>query len=298
MALSAVAAGTNSPANGQTQGQITTLDGQRTYLADLEGGNTPAPLIFVLHGATGTSSQVREYSGWGKIAIRERITVVYPQGLDKRWNDARPPATRKYRPNMDLADDVGLIRALAAKFIKEGVADPQRIYVTGISNGGHLSYRLACEASDLVKAAAPVIANLSAALIGNCAGKPIPILIMNGTDDKLSPYAGEPATAGPDSAILSAPASHAFFARRNGCAGGVTERRLPDRVTTDESTVTVISGKDCRFRTELYKVEGGGHQMPSFGPARPYPMLHRVLGTRNQDIEGAEEIWRFFSSVR
>ncbi|MGL4727940.1 MAG: alpha/beta hydrolase family esterase [Bosea sp. (in: a-proteobacteria)] len=297
LALLACLAG-SLPALAQTQGSITTADGQRSYLADLPAAGPPAALVFVLHGATGTSSQVREYSAWGKIAARENIAVIYPQGLDKRWNDARPPASRKNRPNMDLADDVGLIRALAAKFIKQGVADPRRIYVTGISNGGHLAYRLACEASDLVSAAAPVIANLSAALLNHCGGKPVPMLIMNGTDDKLSLWAGEAATAGPASAILSAPDSLAFFARRNGCSPQFSERRLPQRVANSESSVTVISGNGCRARTELYRVDGGGHQMPSFGPARPYPMLHRMLGTRNQDIEGAEVIWRFFAATR
>jgi polyhydroxybutyrate depolymerase len=273
---------------------VTTTDGQRTAIfVRAPAASAPPPLVVVLHGGFGTAEQVQAYMGWDRVAREDGFAVLYPQGLQRRWNDARAAALRKLNPS--TASDVAFIRALVERIVKSGAADPARIYVTGVSNGGHMTHRLVCEAGELFAAAAPVIANLAANLVQACPSKPMPMLLMNGTADTLTPYAGETAQGG---SVLSAPDTFAAFARRNGCTGTPGETRLPDREPSDGSTVTVIAGTGCTHETKLYRINGGGHNAPA-RQKRPDGLLaKRLFGTQNQDIDTAEEIWAFFKTKR
>jgi polyhydroxybutyrate depolymerase len=275
---------------------VTTVDGPRTALITRAPGSSPAPVVIVLHGGFGSGAQMRSYMSWDRIAREHGITVVYPDGLDRRWNDARPGALRKLNPSK--TDDVGFMRHLAETLIQSKVADPTRIYVTGLSNGGHMTHRLACEAGDLFAAGAAVIANLAEGLAARCTSRPIPMLLMNGTDDKLTPYAGEPAKNKQEGGVLSAPDTFAFFARRNGCKGAASETKLPDAVQADNSTVTVTAGQGCTHDTKLYRINGGGHTAPARDLRAQGFVMKRLLGVQNQDIDAAEEIWAFFKDKR
>lgn len=291
------------PAAAQTNRTIMlqTVDGQRNAVVTDHGGTRPAPLVFVLHGATGTSEQVRRSMAWDVVAERERLIVVYPQGIGRSWNDGRPAEARRFNPR-NAADDVAFLRRIHDDLLRDNRIDHRRVYVTGISNGGHMTYRMVCEASDMVTAGAAIIANLSVALSRACSGRPMPVLVMNGTDDPISTWNGRQGTGGamqntgPESHVLSAPETFAFFRRRNGCTGE-TERALPDRNPDDRSRIVLVEGSGCRAATRLYRVEGGGHMAPGLEAQRLGPGLSRMVGNQNRDIEAAEEIWAFFRTL-
>jgi polyhydroxybutyrate depolymerase len=269
-------------------------DGNRTAVYVRGAGVAPTPLVVVLHGAFGTGDQVRRMTSWERVARRGGFAVVYPDGIKRRWNDARRPAARKL--NASTADDLGFLRKLVARLIQDGVADPARIYITGLSNGGHMAHRLICEAGELFAASAPVIANLAQTLEVSCPSAPSPVMLMNGTADTLTPYGGESGGADPKAAILSAPATFAFFAKRNGCRGAPTETAIPASGRSVGTSVTRVSGAECTHETELVRINGGGHNAPEFDRRGGGLIANRLFGAQNQDIDMAEEIWAFFKN--
>ena len=143
-----------------------TFQGRDYELLDGRKDARPAPLILDLHGAGSTGPRQRRYSGFDRVAAFYNAVVAYPSAPGKRWNDGRWDALGQ----TDLAarDDVGWLRDLAGELIAQGVADPDRIYAIGHSNGGGMVRRLTCDAPDLLAGAAIVSTTL---LIDfNCTG--------------------------------------------------------------------------------------------------------------------------------
>ena len=132
----------------------------RTY--SIQRSDTkPAPLVIVLHGNTQTGSAMAARTSWPAVAKREHFGVVFPDGLNRAWADFRPNANRAGRAPPKGTDDVGFIVRLIEKFVADGTADPQRIYLTGLSNGGAMTMTMICARADLFVAAASVIFNLT-----------------------------------------------------------------------------------------------------------------------------------------
>jgi polyhydroxybutyrate depolymerase len=131
---------------------------KRSYTAIIPN-TTPAPLVLVLHGNTQQGDDMRTRTSWPDVATREGFVAVFPDGLNRAWNDLRGDDGRAGRSPPKGTDDVAFLTALVAKFVRDRVADPKRIYVTGVSNGGHMTMTLACTHAGLFAAAASVIAN-------------------------------------------------------------------------------------------------------------------------------------------
>jgi polyhydroxybutyrate depolymerase len=270
----------------------------RTFTAQLPE-TRPAPLVIVLHGNTQSGEDMVTRTAWPSVAKRERFGVVFPDGLNRAWADLRPNGKRASRVPPDGTDDVAFIAKLVAKFVSDGSADPRRIYVTGISNGGAMTMTMICKRAELFAAAASVIMNLTDESAAAChPSRPVPILMMNGTADTLVPYRGGRGTSRfAVDGFWSTEQTLAFWQRANGCDEQETTRvDLDDRDATDHSTVTRIvahcpTGRDV----VLYRVNEGGHRMPGrFSDARFPRMVDYVLGPQNHDIDGAEVIWEFF----
>ena len=191
---------------------LQTIDGARTALLVRPAAKTPAPLVVVPHGALGTAGQVQADTGWNRIAAREGLLLAYPNGLKKVWNDGRLPADRNYHLAQATAGDLAFLTALVNSLIQSGAAAPSRVDITGLSNGGHMTTRMLCDASQLFAAGAVVIANLSIYQSLDCKGRPRPVLVMNGTDGRLAKWGGETNARNAQSGILSGPRTLAFFA--------------------------------------------------------------------------------------
>lgn len=253
--------------------------------------DSPAPLLIVLHGGGGNMRQIERFTHFTPLAEREGFIVVYPQGLQKRWNDGRV-----FEGSTD-SDDVAFINGLIDYLIDTQPVDPQRIYVTGISNGGFMSFRLGCQLSQRIAGFAAVTAMLSEALAPNCAPqRPLKFLLINGTADPLLPYDGGTVTLPPDNTprgeVRSTAESLAFWAAHNGCAPEPLYAGLPDSNPRDGSRVEITTYAGCEAATTLYTVVNGGHTWP--GGEQYLPAA--LIGGTNRDMDASETIWAFFAA--
>ncbi len=157
-----------------------------------------------------------------------------------------------------------------------------------------MTYRLGIELGDRLTAIAPIIANLPQNLAGKKPLRPLPVLIMNGTADPMMPLEGGPVKVLGKGygEVLSTAETPRYWTAAAGLAGPPERRRLEDRSKADESSVEVEVYRKPGVAAEvvLYRVEGGGHNLPGgLTPDRP-----RLLGPKNMDINGMKEVWAFF----
>lgn len=270
----------------------------RTFLSYVPAQVDPHPaLVIVFHSSMGDGAQARTAFGYDfdRLADQHGFIVVYPDGVERHWNDCRkraPFAARRLG-----IDDVGFIRALVAHFRANWNTGSDRVFATGVSNGGQMAIRLALEAPDLVHAVAPVVASLPAATNLDCRviGEPVSILFMNGTGDPMNPYGGGDVELygvwGNRGRVISSIDSAAWFARLAGYTGQPERTMLPDRNPEDRSTVERVDwNHPDRKKVVLYSIRGGGHTVP-----HPTARAPRLLGRTNADLAAAEVIWSFFS---
>jgi polyhydroxybutyrate depolymerase len=176
---------------GLTEGLTLTHDAElRTYSVMRPTGvgvSVPAPLVVDLHGFTSTATQQRTISGWLALSSQEGFLVAWPQGLGNSWNGITCCGSAVTND----VDDVGFIRAMVAAIQAEANIDAGRIYVTGLSNGGAMTHRLACEAADLFAAAAPMAFGIPyPSFPTQCTpSRLVPILVTMGLTDTLVSYA-------------------------------------------------------------------------------------------------------------
>lgn len=251
-------------------------------------------LVIALHGGSGTGAQVRQQLQLDRVADREGFVVVYPDGLGqgwaRRWNDGRVFSDRRHAG--PEPDDVGFMRALVKEISATVAVDPGRVFVTGVSNGGMMSFRLACEASVVFAAVATVVAQFPTELAATCKPlRPFGVLMMTGTADPLVPFAGGPIGGkGERGAVISADETFALLRRLNGCqvAAKMAQRRGAIEIV---GVGDVCGGERKAWH---YRMQGAGHQIP-LRVATRQPLIERWLGPRNTDVEAAEEIWAFFA---
>ncbi|MCA9619788.1 MAG: hypothetical protein KC731_12265 [Myxococcales bacterium] len=174
------------------------------------------PLVFDIHGLASNATQQRFISGWEAVADAQGLAVVWPEGSGsfQSWNGGDTCCGEALASNRD---DVGLMRAIVAEVSSQLCVDPKRIYATGLSNGGALSHRLACDAADLFAAVAPVSYPIAYLPISKCSpSRPIAVMHFHGTGDTTVPYGG-------GLGIASAQESFAQWASNDGCSGGPGE---------------------------------------------------------------------------
>lgn len=233
--------------------------------------------------------------GLDRLAEKEGFLVVYPNGIDRHWNDGRSADETGWKAQGENVDDVGFISALIDELVRTRNADPRRVYVTGVSNGGQMAHRLACELADKVAAIAPVIAQMPAHFAPRCKpARPVSVLMMPGTDDPLIPWEGGTIRLGRQTfgKALSVRETVKFWTRHNGCPETPEVSSEPDRDPADGMRVRKEAYKGCRERTSvvLYAIEGGGHTWPGGYQYLP----ESIVGKINRDIDAAEAIWEFF----
>ena len=232
-----------------------------------------------------------------ELADRHGVFVVYPEGVERSWNDGR--GSDRIHAQAHGIDDVGYLRALVAHLVREHPIDPERVFATGISNGGLMSLRLLCEPGSPIRAAAAVTASLGARIADRC--EPTPprsLLLVNGTEDPLVPYDGGDITLFGRSrgAVLSTDATLAHWREAMGCpAEASVDETLPDRDPDDGTRVRQVEWGPCEggSRVGLVRIDGGGHTWP--GGWQYLPEL--VIGRTSRDVRGADLIWEFFDSV-
>jgi len=262
----------------------------RDYIVSTPTPHHPRPTVLVLHGSLLNAQVTVRAMGFEPLVARGDLVAVYPNAIASQWNDGRPMVAAWNGG----VNDVAFLRALVAHLVRAGISDPRRIYVAGYSNGGMMGLRLICEAPELIAAVAGIGAAFPVELAQACkAPKPTATLIMNGTADPLVPYAGGALAFG-EGYVVSTNATMRFMRRVNGCADTASVDRLPDLDPTDGSRVVVTSWTECASGAPvvLYRIEGGGHRIPSLGAG--VAMAEAILGRLNHDFEAAQAMWRFF----
>ncbi|MBW2518654.1 MAG: esterase, partial [Deltaproteobacteria bacterium] len=230
------------------------------------GHSGARPLLMVLHGGGGTNRGMLRLTKerFNELADRDGFFVVYPQGIDKSWNDGRPDKiSGAHRKGID---DVGFFRALIDHLIAHYPIDSKRIFVTGISNGGLMSYQLSCSLPDKIRAIAPVTAQIPAAIAPLCDFEStVSLAVFNGTEDPLVPYNGGQITVfrWQRGAVLSTDETIRIWRRKNRCRPKPLITEMPD-IVTDGTRVTKIEYSRCSNESKvvLYRIEGGGHTWP------------------------------------
>jgi polyhydroxybutyrate depolymerase len=252
----------------------------RTYLVHSpkgDDGKTPLALVLVLHGAVQGATNVQRMSGMSAKADKEKFLVAYPNGTSRSglaptWNAG---ACCGYAQTNQV-DDVGFLRALIDKLEHDYTVDPKRIFVTGISNGGMMSYRLACELADRIAAIAPVE---GAQDIDCRPSRPVSVLIFHGTADILVPYNGgtTPFQIGPKRTDTPVSSTVAFWVNQNGCS------KTPRREQTNQQRIDTYTGCKDATGVTLYTIRGGPHMWP---------------GARlsNNDVPATDIMWAFFTA--
>ena len=214
---------------------------------------------------------IRQYSGFDQIADQENFIVVYVQGTTDAFGNTGWNVN--VVPTFNFVDDVGLFKALIKYFEASYNIDSSKIFSTGMSLGGFMSYRLACELNEI---------NSVGSVTGSMSGyyqcnppKKTSTIHFHGTADGVVPYDGVEWS-------LSARDAHAFWKTHNVC-NSQTEINLPDFNGDGRITKRLIS-YDCEEEksVELYSLEGEGH----------------IWWNRNwgHDINTSELIWQFFKN--
>jgi len=242
----------------------------------------PVPVVLAIHGGGGNSRAAARTSCPGgdvgspdclhAIASREGVAVVYPNGTGARllpnvrtWNaggGGNGWQCVSGRACKDGVDDIAYFRALLADLSRWVAVDPRRVYATGLSNGGAMSHRLACQLSDRIAAIAPLGGENQYSTTAACApGRPVSVLDIHGTRDPCWPYGGGKAAClqRDDTSKISVDASMRIWATINGC-----KSMQPARPMASEPGVETerIRWTGCRAETELIRTAGGGHVWP------------------------------------
>ena len=258
---------------------------EREYLLYLpENLNTNAPLVFVLHGYTGSAQEIMAYSSMNEIAEENGFAVCYPQGTLDLYNNSFFNVGYEFQNNPTV-DDVGFIVSLAEYLQNTHQLSTTNTFSTGMSNGGDMSYMLACQASSTFRAVAPVAGLIMQDIYDSCNPEnPVPVFETHGTEDDVSLYDGDPFNDDGWGIYLDIPSTIDFFTNQNNLTE-LTILELPNLAQNDGSIIESYTYTSLNSINEvwLYKVIGGGHDWPG--------------AWGNMDVNISEEIWRFFNKM-
>ena len=232
-----------------------------------------APLIFVLHGYTSSAETIQWYSGMNDIADANGFAVCYPQGTSDYGGTAHWNA----RLSISQTDDIGFLSELAEFLQTEHNLNPEKTFACGMSNGGYMSYTLACEVPETFKAIASVTGTMSGYSWENCdPSGPVPILQISGVKDEIVPIDGSMSAGGGWSGAPHMDKVIDYWSGLNGCI-------TMDSLFLPQKTHAYYY-RDCINDHEVwyYKIDDWGHEWPD---------SYDTTGTNTNEL-----IWSFFSN--
>jgi polyhydroxybutyrate depolymerase len=255
----------------------------RLYVPAGYNGATPVPLVFNLHGFGSNNLEQQLYSNFMPIADTAGFLIALPNGtLDNSglrfWNTLGSGSQ---------VDDVGFISDLLDTIRAAYNVDVNRVYSTGMSNGGFMSYELACQLAGRITAVASVTGSMTEARLSSCEpDRPVPVMEIHGTADPIVPYSGSAFNN-----IVPIPSLVAAWVDLNDCSPDPVVTPVPNTASADGSTATrfLYPGGSQGSTVEHFRVEDGGHTWPG---------ASFIVGVTNQDFSASREIWRFFRQYR
>ncbi|MDA7762463.1 prolyl oligopeptidase family serine peptidase [Crocinitomicaceae bacterium] len=258
---------------------------QREYIYYHPGSAPPnCPLVFVCHGYTGSAEGIMNYSEFNQLADEYGFAVCYPQGIEDGGGNTFFNVGYDFQNN-ETVDDVAYLQNLNSYFQNAYSLDANKVFCTGMSNGGDLCYMLACQASETFRGVAPIAGMIMQDIMDDCnPTSEVSILEVHGTQDNVTYFDGDPNNIDGWGAYPSIPETITFFNNLFGLQLVSTEN-FPNINTNDGSTVSSEKYGSSNSCTEvwLYTVQGGGHDWPgAYG---------------NMDIEASREAWLFFDQL-
>jgi polyhydroxybutyrate depolymerase len=249
------------------------------YVPANYSGTEAVPLLFNFHGYTSNAYDQMWYGDFRGIADTAGFLIIHPQGTE----DGTGTTHFNVGWGGSTVDDVGFTAALIDSISAEYNINQDRVYSTGMSNGGFMSFKLACELSDRIAGIASVTGSILPATLNNCnASHSTPIMQIHGTSDATVPYGGGAGWTEPIVSLVD------YWAGFNNCDLTAVVTNMPDINTSDGTTVekfSYLNGDNC---TEVihYKVANGSHTWPG--------TAFSSAGT-NHDIDASVEVWNFLS---
>ena len=246
---------------------------------NLKGGS----LLFLMHGSGGNSSDIiAKTNKLEAIAGKDKLLIIYPEGYLHFWNECRKFSTAA--ANKENINEEAFFTEMINYFTNKYGINQHNIFAAGFSGGGHMAYKLAMTMPAQIKAIAAIVANMPDSASCDCrlAGKALPVLIINGTDDKTNPYNGGEMFVNNASfgVVRSSENTFAYWSSLAGYAGMPTKTLLPDTDTTDHKTIESYAYKAAnKPPVTLLKVVGGHHDYPG-------------------DIDVYLYVWDFFKAIK
>jgi len=282
----------------QSQGRV------RTYTVHVPPSyraSSAIPIVLVFHGSYMNGLMMLGVTGFNRVADRHNFVVVYPDGVNNRWEDGRFE---------HVADDIGFVTDMLGQLGRRVKIDERRIYGVGLSNGGYLVQKLACE-SNRIAAIAVVASSLAEETASNChQSRKIPVVFFYGTADPMVPSGdpehnaelgklGEALGIGSLGSLtprlarlggyMTGEEAVDFWCRHNHCSTTPYTKQLPDLDPHDGTRVKCETYGGYGSEVVVYKIEGGGHNWPGaayFGPKE-------YFGNLTHDIDASEVIAEF-----
>lgn len=262
-------------------------------------------LVFALHGSNGNVKDTRRFTNYEfeRIASeRKKQIIVYPLGYENHWNDCRMNAS--YKANQEDVNDIKFFEEMITHFHKKFHINKNKVFATGISNGGHMCYKLAYELPEKIKGIAPFVANLPEDFNNDCIPKNVStsVLIINGTNDPINPYEGGWVVIGQDStrgSVQSTEKTVAYWKSLLPCTVESETIEYEDYSSDDNSTVVHVkyAYHNTDKKVELIKVINGGHTVP-LKDTPPIPeRFKKIVGNKNLDINAPLIVVDFFESL-
>jgi polyhydroxybutyrate depolymerase len=278
---------------------VTSEDTRRRYLVHIPksyDGETPVPVLMVLHGGGGSAAFAYRVHGWPELSEKAGFLAVFPEATPEHpdrpislwdnlriWNDGSGRSEVSKRN----VDDVGYLSAVLDDVQADFVVDASRIYVTGFSNGASMSFRVGVELADRFAAIAPVSGHL-------CLEDPRPsralsMLYIAGLADPINPF---------DGGLVVTP----WGSRRNKppIMESIHAWLRLIQASEDPASVQQVDGvRRARYgpggtgcQVQLCTIEGQGHEWP--GAQRTLP--HRISGPQTDKLHASEAVWDFFAN--
>ena len=243
------------------------------------------PVVIILRGGRPKGARLRRSYGFEELTRSSGAVLVYPLPLSGHWEDAPGPEANR---------DSAFIHDLIAKFAAGEIADPKKIFLVGITTGGMMALRLACEQKGGFAGLAVLGASLPSDLADSCKpSRPLPLMIIAGTADPVVPFHGGQANLphGKVVELASVETTLGIFGKAAGCSGGMTTTLFPDKDTKDGTRAYLDKLNNCAVAVELVRIEGGGHVLPGLSSEAGQGSEQ---GLTNGDVNSAKLVWDFF----
>ena len=251
----------------------------RTFLFKNPGDDKKSSLMFVMHGSGGNGKDMMSSTArLEEKAKNEQLLLVYPNGYQNYWNECRKAATST--ANIENINENAFFEGMIEYFKSKYHIDTHKVFASGMSGGGHMAYKLALTMPQKIKAVAAIVANLPDTNNMDCieVKRPIPVMIVNGTEDPLNLYNGGMMVLGNVTLgyVRSTDRTFKYWSNLAGYTGDPVKENLPDTDPSDGRTIERYTyKKKGKPEVVLLKVIGGKHDYP-------------------KDIDVFEEIWEFF----